>query len=86
MIPCELDLTSTPFNDTPILTYEIELYPSGNKVGFILFDYEYFTIPYVTDTIPNSPAGHKLPTQAKKYVCIIDISGEEPITSQSVLY
>ena len=27
---------------------------------------EGFTIPYITDTIPNSPAGHQLPSQAKK--------------------
>ena len=31
LIPCELDLTSTPFCDTTILTYEIELPPDGNK-------------------------------------------------------
>ena len=29
-------------------------------------DYEYFKIPYVTDTIPNLPAVHQLPAQAKK--------------------
>ena len=29
-ITCELDLTSTPFSDTTILKYEIELPPSGN--------------------------------------------------------
>ena len=34
LIPCEHDLTSTPFRDTKILTYEIELPPPGNKVGF----------------------------------------------------
>ena len=43
----------------------MELPPSGNKVGFNLLDDEYFTIPYITDTIPNSPAGHQLPTQDK---------------------
>ena len=34
LISCELDLTSTLFCDTKILTYEIELPPSGKKVGF----------------------------------------------------
>ena len=35
LIPCELDLTSTPFSDTTILTYEIELTPDGNKISLI---------------------------------------------------
>ena len=60
LIPCELDLTSTPLSDTIIITYEIELPPSGNKVGFNLWDGEYFTTPYITDTTPNSPADTKL--------------------------
>ena len=34
LIPCELDLKFTPFHDTKIITYELELPPSGNKVGF----------------------------------------------------
>ena len=60
LIPCELDLASNPFFDTPILTYEIEVPPSGKKVGFNLLYDEYFTIPYVTDTIPNSPPIHQI--------------------------
>ena len=44
-----------------------------------------FTIPYITDTIPNSPAGHQLPSQARNNVWIIAINGEEPITYQGVL-
>ena len=65
MIPCELDPKYTPFCDTKILTHEIELPPSGKKVGFNLLDDEDFTIPYITDKITNSPAGHQLPAQAK---------------------
>ena len=42
---------------------------------------EYFTIPYLTDTMPNSPVGNELPTQANTYVWIISINGEEPIIS-----
>ena len=61
-IPGELDLTSTPFSNTTILKYEIELPPSGNKVGFNLLDDEHFKIPDVTDTIPNTPANHQLLT------------------------
>ena len=59
--------------------------PSGKKIGFNLLDDEDFTIPYITDTIHNSPAGHQLPYQAKQYVCIVAINGEEPITAQCVL-
>ena len=58
-----------------ILTYEIYLPPSGNKIGFNLLHDEYFTIPYVTDTIPNSPVVHKLTTQAKRNLWIISING-----------
>ena len=47
---------------------------------------EYFTIPYVIDTIPNSTAVHQLPTQAKKKFCIIAIDGEDPITTQGAIY
>ena len=75
-IPCELDLTSTPFSDTKIITYEIELPPSGKIVGFNLMDDEDFTILYITDKIPNLLAGHQLPPQAKQNVWIIAINGE----------
>ena len=84
-IPCELDLTPTPIFDTTILTYEIELPPSGNKDGFNLLDDEKFTIPYIADKIPNSPAGHQLPTQATQNLWIIYINIEEPITAQGAL-
>ena len=48
-------------------------------------DDENFKIPYITDTIPNSPAGHQLPTQAKRKVWIITINEEDTITSQDAL-
>ena len=48
-------------------------------------DGEYFTIPYVTDTILNSSDVHQLPTQAKLNVWIILINVEEPITYQGAL-
>ena len=54
-------LNLMPFINTTIL----ELTPSGNKIGFNLMDDGYFTIHYVTDTIPNLPADNKLPTQSK---------------------
>ena len=57
-----------------IITYEIDLPPSGNKVGFNLLDDEYFTIPYITNKIPNSPDGHQLPSQAKINLRIIAIN------------
>ena len=84
-IPCELDLTSTPFRDEIIIIYEIELPTSGKKIGFNLLDDEYFTIPYITDTISNSQARHQLQSQAKINVWIVAINVEEPITAQDVL-
>ena len=62
LIPCELDLTSTPFCDTTFYIYDIELRPAGKKVGFNSLDDEDFTILYITDTIPNSPSGNQPPT------------------------
>ena len=62
LIPWELDLTSTPFIDETIITYDIELPPYGKKIGFNSLDDEDFTITYITDTTPNSPAGHQLPS------------------------
>ena len=56
--------------------------PFGKKVVFNLLDDEDFTIPYITDTIPNSSAGHQLPAQAKRNLWIITINGKEPITDQ----
>ena len=63
-----------------MLTYVIELPSTGKKIGFSSLDNEDFTIPHVIDTIPNTTAGHQLPTQAQKSLCIVDINGEEPIT------
>ena len=85
MIPSELDITSTPFCDTTILKYEIELPTSVKQIGFNLLDNEYFRIPYVTDIIPNLPADHQLTTHAKKNVWIVSINVEEPITDQGVI-
>ena len=82
MTSCGLDLTSTPFCDTTILTHKIELTPVEKKIGLNLLDDEDFTIPYVIDKTPNLPAVHQLTTQAKKNVWIIFINGEEPITDQ----
>ena len=75
MIPCELDLTAIPLCDTKMLTYNIELPPYGKKVGFNLLDDEDFTIPYITDTIPNSPDSCRLPTQSKRNFWIVAING-----------
>ena len=36
-----------------MITYEIELPPSEKKVVFNLLDDEDFTIPHITDTVPN---------------------------------
>ena len=65
--------------------YDIELPPFGRKFGFNLLDDEDFTITYITDTIPNLPAGHQLPPQAKRNVWIVAINEKYPITDQGVL-
>ena len=86
MIPWELDLTFTPFSDETIITYVIELPPSGKKIGFNLLADEDFTIPYITDTIPNSLVGQQLQLQVKRNLWIVAINGEEePITTQGLL-
>ena len=48
-------------------------------------DDEDFTIIYITDTTPNSPASHQLPAQAKWNVWIIAINGKKPIPYQGAL-
>ena len=68
-----------------IITYEIELPPSGKKIGANLLDDKDFTITYITDAIPNLPAGHQLPSQAKRNMWFLAINGEETITAQGVL-
>ena len=67
------------------ITYEIVLPPSGKKIGFNLLDYRYFKIPYITDTIPNSPTVHQLTTHVKLNGWIVYIKGEDHITYQGVL-
>ena len=69
MIPCELDLTSSPFCDTTIIAYEIGVPPVGKNIGLNLLNDEYFTIPYIIDKILNTPAGHQLPIQVQK-MCV----------------
>ena len=70
-----MDVTSNPFSNTTIVTYEIELPSFGKQIGFNLLDDKDFTIPYVTDTIPNSSAGSQLPIQAEQILWIIAING-----------
>ena len=53
----------------------MELPPSRRKIGFNLLDDQNFTIPYITDTISNLPAGHQIPSQAKRNVWILAING-----------
>ena len=52
------------------------------KLVFNLLDNADFIISDVINKIPNSPAGHQLPTQSKKNVWIIDINGKDPIIYQ----
>ena len=85
MIPYELDIISNKFYYKEIITYEIELTTYGKKVGFNLLDDADIRIPYITDTIPNSPSIHQLPTQAKRNVWNIAINEKESITDQGAL-
>ena len=85
MIPCELDISSTTFEDVKIITYEIKLPSIGNQIGFNLMDDDDFKTPYIIDTIPNFPVSHKLPTQDKKNAWIISINVEDIITTKGEL-
>ena len=80
LVPCKLDLTSTPFLDSTIITYELDLPTAGKKNGFNLLEEKDFTIPFIIDAIPNSTSSHQLPTQDNKNVWIIATDGEYPIT------
>ena len=66
MITYEIDVTSTTFSDTTILTYKIELPPSENEIALNLLHDGGLIIPYVIYSIPNLPASYQLPTQVKK--------------------
>ena len=48
--------------------------PLERKLFFNLMDDEDFKIHYITDTLPDSPAGHQLPSQAKRNVWIVAIN------------
>ena len=85
MISCELDRTFTPFYYETITLYEIKLPYYRKKIGLNLLNDEYFTIPYIFDTITNSPAGNQLLTQANNNVWIININREGTITSKRSL-
>ena len=85
MIPYDLDITSTPFCDTTIISYELDIPPSGIKIGLNLLDNNEFTIPYILDIVPNSPYVHQLSTQSKKYLFIVSIHGGEQLTEKQLL-
>ena len=75
LITCKLDITYIPFSNETIITYDIELPPSGKKIGFNLLGDEDFTSPYITHSMPKLPAGHQLPSEAKRNVWIVAING-----------
>ena len=68
LIPCELDITSNPFCNIKIITYKIDLPPTGRKIDLNLLNAGYFTIHFVIDKTPNLQADHQLPTQSQKNV------------------
>ena len=64
------------------MTYDIELPPTVQNIGFNLMGDADFTIPYTIDTILNSLAGNQLMTQDKENVCNIVINAVESITAK----
>ena len=66
MIPCEIDISSTPFGYSTGTEYEIELTPEENKTGFNFIYDDDFRIPYIIDTVTILQEGRQLTTQAKK--------------------
>ena len=74
-ISFELYLTSNPFCDAKMMTYETYLPISWEKIGFNLMDDEDFTTSYIIDTIQNSSADHQLTKQDNKNLWIIVIYG-----------
>ena len=63
LVACDLDITSTPFFDSTIITYKIQVTPFGKKIVYNLLNNYNFTILYIIDTLSNSPAGHQLSTK-----------------------
>ena len=80
-----LILHSLHFVILKFLQIKLSYLPLEKKLVFILLDDDEFTIRYITDAIPNSPAGHQLLTQAKQNLGIIAINEEYPTTSQGEL-
>ena len=66
LVPYKLDLSETPFSYKTIFKYELQLPSLGEKIDLKLMNDEKFTITYIFDAIPNSPAGHQIPSQAHK--------------------
>ena len=69
----------------PLSHMTLSYLPLEIKLVLIYTMIKIFTIPYITDTIPNFPSGHQLPSQANPNVWIVAINVEEPITAQGEL-
>ena len=67
------------------ITYEIELSPSGKKIGFNSMDDGDFRIPYIIYMIPNSLGVHQIPAEDKENGWIMAISVEYTITTKGKL-
>ena len=63
---------------------KLSFLPLERSLVFSSLNDEDFTIPYITDTIPNSPDFYQPPSQPNRNVWIIDINGEKTIKGQCV--
>ena len=68
-----------------ILTYEIEIRPSGRKFSYSLLDDENCAISYIIFEVLDSPVVHQPPPQSKKNAHTLAINGEHLITAQSAI-
>jgi hypothetical protein len=77
----ELDLLKTPFSNSEIFTYEIDLPLHATDIGMEIYDDEYFNIPVLKKCIPDTPAYLEIPASNRRNMFIVSINNEEPITS-----
>ena len=76
----ELDLLKTPFSNSEIFTYEIDLPLHATDIGMEIYDDEYFNIPVLKKCIPDTPACLEIPASSRRNMFIVSINNEEPIT------
>ena len=56
LVPCELELYDTPFEDSTIVQYHFDFPPLEKKIGLNSIDYYDFTFPCIIENVQNSTA------------------------------